>query len=75
MVDALAVGGPTWAQMYAWHAHADRPAVVSATQTWTFRELTRDATGWACWLDWAGLPAGTTEIDPAEGATCGCTAT
>ena len=28
MVDALAVGGPTWAQMYARHAHADRPAVV-----------------------------------------------
>src|SRR5271166_6397566 len=43
--------------MYARHAHADRPAVVSATQTWTFRELTRDAAGWACWLDGAGLPA------------------
>jgi acyl-CoA synthetase (AMP-forming)/AMP-acid ligase II len=58
MVDALAVGGPTWAQMYARHAHADRPAVVSASRAWTFRELTRDATGWAGWLDSADLPPG-----------------
>ena len=57
-VDALAVRGPTWAQMYARHAHADRPAVVSASRAWTFRELTRDAAGWASWLDSAGLPAG-----------------
>jgi acyl-CoA synthetase (AMP-forming)/AMP-acid ligase II len=57
-VDARAVSGPTWAQMFARHAHADRPAVVSASRVWTFRELTRDASGWAGWLDSAGLPPG-----------------
>ena len=31
-MDALAVPGPTWAQMFARHAHADRPAVVSASR-------------------------------------------
>ena len=57
-MDALAVPGPTWAQMFARHAHADRPAVVSASRVWTFRELTRNAAGWAAWLDSAGLPPG-----------------
>src|SRR5215475_11318000 len=43
--------------MYARHAYADQPAVVSACRVCTFRELTRDAAGWASWLDSAGLPA------------------
>ena len=52
------VPGPSWAQMYARHALSGRPAVVSAGGTWSFRELTERAAGWAAWLEAAGLPPG-----------------
>jgi acyl-CoA synthetase (AMP-forming)/AMP-acid ligase II len=56
--DLAVVPGPSWAQMYARHALSARPAVVSAAGTWSFRELTERAAGWAAWLEAAGLPPG-----------------